>query len=320
MMHSSIRFLLSVSLLCVVMVSAPAKAYANCINPTADTGTVRYNSDYDVFQGCTSTEWVAFHDYKTTVVPKGCTNPGDVCDDGSVYAGFGYTYGAPTYEQTYFFVTFRDAPRTTFNNGSTSWTLVTGACTTGNEAGCWTGTENTKALALATDAGSPHIAARYCHNLTQHGRNDWYLPSFQEHRFGIYPNRAAIPNLKISGTSLYTSSSENSNRYYISKDYGLEDNQGWLGEKRTYHGTRVTRCMRRLGCFNPTAPTSMLAYNQAEDSFQGCTISGWVKIHEDAAGAGCTNPTASPGEYGYNSAEDVFQGCTAKGWVSFHRP
>lgn len=294
-------------------------AYANCTNPTASAGIVRYNSSYDVFQGCTSTGWVSFHDYKLTIAPKGCSAPGDVCDDGTVYAGYGYTKGAPNYEQTHLFVTYRDAPRTTFNNGSTNWTEVTSLCTTGNEDTCFTGYANTKALALAEDAGSPHKAARYCYHLTQYGRNDWYLPAFQEHRFTIYPNRAAIPNLKTGGIGLYTSSTEYSNRYYISKDYGLDDNQGWLGEKRTYHGTRVTRCVRRLGCFDPTAPTSTLAYNETEDAFQGCTISGWVKLHEDASGSGCSNPAASPGEYVYNSSEDVFQGCTTGGWVSFHR-
>lgn len=320
-MPSSNRHILFYAVLAVfmVIVLVPGSAKADCVNPTALSGTVRYNNTYDAFQGCTDTGWVAFHDYTLTDIPKGCFLPGEVCDDGTVYAGYGYSYGAPNFERAFLFVTFEDAPRTTFNNGSATWTDTMVDCTTGNEDSCFTGKENTETLALLEDGGSPHRAARYCYHLTIHGRNDWYLPSFQEINFGIYPNRASIPNLKTSGISLYTSSTENSTRYYLSKDFGLTDNQGWLGEKRTFHGSRVTRCARRLGCFNPTAPVSTLAYNEAEDAFQGCTPGGWVKLHEDTTGAGCTNPAASPGEYGYNEAEDVFQGCTTQGWVSFHR-
>lgn len=306
-----------------VCFSTSTQAYAQCVNPAAMPGTVRYNNDYDVFQGCVSSGWVNFHDYTKTQAPQGCTNIGDVCTDGSVYIGEGTTIGPPTYRSVPMFATFYDAPRTTFNNGTGNFTDTLPDCTIGNigtEQACFDGTSNTETLAGLLDAGSPHRAAIYCHNLTLYNRDDWYVPAFWEVSETLYENRAVIPNISTSGIQLFTSSTEFNNQYYISRDMAQSDpGTVWQGAKNTYHGSRKLRCIRRLGCFNPTASTSMLAYNTAEDVFQGCTISGWVALHEPGTGSGCSNPAASPGEYGYNSTEDVFQGCTASGWVSFHR-
>ncbi len=138
--------------------------------------------------------------------PAGCTNHGDVCPDGTVYAGKSPDGNVD------FFVTQQDLPggNWTFSSGGPN-PLNTGLadCTT-TESTCRTGRYNTDVLAAAdseSDAGFQiHRAATACYCLGEthanapdatvpplcagdpagtnalqgHGYDDWYLPAVAE--------------------------------------------------------------------------------------------------------------------------------------------
>ena len=104
-----------------------------------------------------------------------CTVPaiGDVCPDGSVYAGLSPDGNVRMY------TTPNDGPNLPWNNGNWGDYTTTGATSD------ISGASNTAAI-VATDSDSvtpgiqPHQAAQYCNDLTAHSHNDWYLPARDE--------------------------------------------------------------------------------------------------------------------------------------------
>jgi hypothetical protein len=104
-----------------------------------------------------------------------CTVPaiGDVCPDGSVYAGLSPDGNVRMY------TTPNDGPSLPWNNGNTSGTVTTGATNT------VTGEANTMMI-VAMDADTdtpgfqPHQALQYCADLVAHSHDDWYMPSEAE--------------------------------------------------------------------------------------------------------------------------------------------
>jgi len=104
-----------------------------------------------------------------------CTVPaiGDVCPDGSVYAGLSPDGNVRMY------TTPNDGPNLPWNNGNTSGTVTTGATSS------ITGEANTMMI-VAMDADTdtpgfqPHQAAQYCADLVAHSHDDWYMPSEAE--------------------------------------------------------------------------------------------------------------------------------------------
>ena len=153
------------------------------------------------------------------VLPDPCAGSpaaGDVCDDGTVYAGLTPDGNVPMY------VTRCDAGMNwdgaactgtrsaiVWNNGSINWTTTGIISATIGEA-------NTTALAVLSDAGQPYEAARYCDNLSMHAKTDWYLPARAEWNV-IYLASVAAGGTFRSGFDLsgshpsgyYWSSSEN---------------------------------------------------------------------------------------------------------------
>lgn len=150
--------------------------------------------------------------------PAGCTDPGDLCPDDTLYVGL-----SPDGDVDYFTTqasvdSFRDgnfdgnADGFAFNDGTSNWLDVSGLTNCDNvQSTCRTGQSNTNTLIAAdsatTTAGQDiHEAALACHclgethvdrpntvvpsecsgdpvgtNGTQgHGYDDWYLPSIAE--------------------------------------------------------------------------------------------------------------------------------------------
>jgi len=127
----------------------------------------------------------------------GDPSPGDVCPDGSVYAG--------ALSGTKLFVPPADnSSGVPWNNGTSNWT-TTGATSLTD------GAANTATLDGLSDAGSPHQAAKLCANLSVHGHDDWYLPAKDELNV-LYTNRAAIGGFDTSG-SWYRASTESGSNY-----------------------------------------------------------------------------------------------------------
>lgn len=148
--------------------------------------------------------------------PCGCNpSPGDVCADGTVYAGLSPDGNTPM------FVARCDAGQTwdgsactgtrswlSWNDGSVGYTNTSIADCASFAACSPSGQDNT-AILVAEDSQTAggfqdHQAAKYCSDLTLHGHSDWYLPSAPE--LGIlYDNMTVIGNFD---TVWYQSSSE----------------------------------------------------------------------------------------------------------------
>ncbi|VVN79805.1 hypothetical protein [Pseudomonas fluorescens] len=204
------------------------------------TGRLRYNGTA-TWEYCNGSAWVPFESAGCTG-PASCPAVGDVCTDGSVFAGC----PSPGYQAT--FVTRCDAGQT-WNGTTCTGTRSTFAWNNGNSTGYTTtnvtgfdGETNTTAL-VAADSNSgvggvqPHLAAAYCSSLSIHSQTDWFLPSISEIHM-IWVNATAIGFL---GTGNFQVSNE------------LDNTDSWYqtipaGGQRSYTkdtNTRYIRCARR---------------------------------------------------------------------------
>jgi Protein of unknown function (DUF1566) len=170
----------------------------------------------------TSTNW-----HVTTAALDPCTGTatppiiGQVCTDGSVYAGVtpdgnvamyaapcdaGMTGPAGSCTGTRF--TLRWSAGTTVSTGITNQS---------------TGKANTAALhADDGNADTPYSAADYCYNLSGYlGHSDWYLPGLGELNI-MYQNQTAIGGFQTSTNYWSSSESNNVNALYESFSTGSE--------------------------------------------------------------------------------------------------
>ncbi len=142
-------------------------------------------------------------------VPINCPNVGDVCSDGSIFAGF-MLYGTSC-ESLY----------VTDNNQSTSsrWKTATGT----DDISTDDYLDGKVNHANRGGALSDFPAFELCEDNTYHGKSDWYLPARAELNL-LWLNQAAI-NANAAGnltTGLYWSSSErnNNNAWRIDFEFG----------------------------------------------------------------------------------------------------
>ena len=156
-----------------------------CDDPARPEGALLYNSSSKVMQYCDGANWVGIG----KSVPAGltgCPNVGDVCSDGSIFAG-----------DTNMYVT--DVNQSPSIQWSTE-TVNTGADSSTDGAA-------NQAWIVANETLSQYPAFELCENLIRHGSGDWYLPSRNELNH-LYPNRHAIGGFTASN---YWSSTENTN-------------------------------------------------------------------------------------------------------------
>ncbi len=224
-----------------------------------------------------------------------CNTIGQVCADGTVYAGESPDGTVPMY------TTENDVGRFTFNNGNTDGLL--NSLVSGNS-----GVINTTILHNA-DADSNatgfqnHMAAQACVNLEAHGHSDWYLPSDQE-LLELCNNKASIPNLDTTGGygfSTYFSSNDgdgnNANIRFFSSC-----GSGFVGTKSQLHSVRcVRKSAKPTSCFSPPGIEGDIVYNSDEGVFQGCVGSHWEALHEPAYVPNAVNINANTGSESYIS-------------------
>ena len=196
-----------------------------CTNPVGKEGDLIFNDDTNInaVQYCDGVSWQAVGKALNDGSPIGCNTIGDVCSDGTVYAGLTPDGNVP------FYVTRCDlgeswngssctgsssGPR--WNDGSGSGApgdVVTGATSTSDGDG------NTATIApLDSDSVASgfqdHEAALACDNLVLNGHSDWYLPA-EDEVDDLYTNRIAIGNFDLTGgdpAGRYWSSTEIDNR------------------------------------------------------------------------------------------------------------
>lgn len=209
------------SILFLVILVSSQYANANCPlvsnGEMRPVGTVIYNSDFSVLQGCAPNgTWHALGAVRSSS-PQNCPNIGDTCDDGTIYAGVSPDGNVRMY------TTPADAASLyTWNDGSSNWVDTAMAnCTDaspGTAATCQTGEANTALLVGLSGSGTPapYDAAEYCDGLSAHGYDDWYLPAQDELNM-LYTNKNTGD---LNGTfdesgsfpaGYYWSSSEHSN-------------------------------------------------------------------------------------------------------------
>jgi len=262
-----------------------------CTNPTAIEGEIFYNKDSKVPQYCAGGTWVALAEPGGSgggadpCNPVNSPAPGQLCDDGSKYAGLSPDGNVAMY------TTPADAGLFTWNDGSTFVDTAMQNCqslTPGARASCQTGEANTALLVElgAPPSPAPYVAARHCGDLAPptaeaFGHDDWYLPASDELNV-LYGNRVATGGFNVSGSfpaGWYWSSSEDNLFVALSQrfDDGLQSS------------------------------------NMKSDGFSvRCVRKGYV------AGSGiCSNPTDSEGAIIYNADARVHQFCDGANWRAF---
>ncbi|MCB9959688.1 MAG: DUF1566 domain-containing protein [Rhodospirillaceae bacterium] len=232
------RVVLIVAFLTLTFISALSPAWAaDCTDPVRPEGTIGYNTTHHVMQYCNGTEWVAYHALPGggggsagCAAPTSCPDVGDVCSDGSLFAGF---LAADDGSCRAIFVT--DTNQST----SSQWKTANGTNdiidpTDKNDA--VDGQYN------RDNRGSGTFPAfELCENNTYHGKNDWYLPARAEFNL-LWLNQAAI-DANAAGnftTSTFWSSTEVSTSSYAWYQYfGFGDQNG--NPKTTIYAVRCVR-------------------------------------------------------------------------------
>ena len=308
---------MKILLLLLATILLPLSARAQCTDPSGTSGEIRFNTTYDVFQGCTTRGWMAFHapaspsaggpapfgfidqtgvasgavitsnavtitgigaavavsisgngnpefriaggawvtngsitDGQTlelrltssgshstirsaTVTvgtlsdqwdvatgapagPTGCPNIGDVCDDGTIFAG-----------DTNMYVT-------DFNQSAAiQWSVE--QVDTGSDS--LTDGQANQAWIVANRTLSQYPAFQLCENLNRHGHTDWYLPSRNELNV-LRTNRHAIGGFN---TQWYWSSTEGSTSNLAWRQRFIDGIQYFTNKTNRYY----VRCVRR---------------------------------------------------------------------------
>ena len=166
---------------------------------------------------------------------------GTVMPDGTVYAGLSPDGNVPMY------ATRCDAGMSwggvacTGTRALRAWNKETFNWTSTGATDWDAGEANTTTLAGLLDAGSPYLAAVFCHDLVLHGQDDWYLPARNELNV-LKVNASAIGGFDLTGGwpgGYYWSSSEyDPSRAYGDYFFGSSSNS--MKSNRVSH-----RCVRR---------------------------------------------------------------------------
>jgi hypothetical protein len=268
----------------------PAAGGAGCTNPSGPEGKVMYNGDIHKPQYCDGDDWVEMIGTIGTVAagcgaPSSCSNIGDVCADGSLFAGFMF-YGA-TCKQVF----------VTDNNQSLSsqWKNATGTDDIStddhvdgqvNHAGRGGTLSNFPAFDL-------------CESNTYHGKSDWYLPARAELNL-LWLNRAAID---AGAAGNFTTSN-----YWSSTEYGTSDawyqNFGSGGQdginKTNNYDVRCVRAEVAPTATGLTGPSGCA--NIGDLCADGTVFAGWHPITYDHLFIPTTNQEqpGAPGTYTMN--------------------
>ncbi len=226
-------------LLAGVFLFSPAHAQ-NCTGPDGVPGDLFYNNSFDVFQGCTTRGWMAFHKPLSAPPVDPCTTSsvvGTACADGqTVYAGLSgstrlYTtkvdQSSAAYWGTYLVDLGANARSTT--NGL----LNTNTALASIEANPQTGSCNTAPYNPPTCTPNAHLL---CKGLRTTLGGDWYLPASNELQM-VLTNGAAIGG--FSNAYYWSSTEYNTLSAYIRQFPGGASNN--LDKATTYR----VRCVRQ---------------------------------------------------------------------------
>lgn len=203
-----LKRLIDCALLFGLLFSFPTSAFAQCTNPTGETGEIIYNESYGQFAGCMADNtWQAFH----VDIRPDCPNIGDLCTDGSVYA--------------YTAIDGRGFVADIYQSSATNFSVTPGNNDEVNPSSSSDGLEN---LSNITVPLSNLPAMELCANLDRHGHQDWYLPSIGELQSIAGSSPLIDPNLtEPIGTDYIWSSTETGSAASRVRMDGMASGSGW---------------------------------------------------------------------------------------------
>jgi hypothetical protein len=301
--------------LCVfaLVIFATPKAANACTLPVGVEGEVVYNSSQNILQYCNGSNWLGLVGGRPIITD--CPIVGNVCNDGSVFAGLDRNTGERI------FTTPADETGTfSWNDGTSNWDDTTMEnCTPAlTEASCDTGTANTNFLVSLgiTTSPAPYEAARHCDGLTAHTHSNWYLPSINELDV-LYTNRLAINGFDLTGdfpSGRYLSSSERSDNHSWIQNF---DGGGQSSSQK--RNPASLRCVRKNIVANPCTETGAIQYNSSSRVPQFCNGTEWTSMAAQpggGGGSGCFNPPGTQSQMLYNISHRVMQYCDGDKWVA----
>jgi hypothetical protein len=219
-----------------------AAGSGGCSNPVGAEGKIVNNNDTNVMQYCDGSAWKHLYGGSSSI----CNTLGDVCADGTVYAGLS---GA----STPMYVTRCDAGMTWDGASCTGTRLMlswnnentTGYVDTSLVNGAFSDGQSYTAALIAQDSDSGvagqqlHKAAQYCADLVMYGYDDWYLPALNE-LVTIWGNRTGIGGFSTVGSPDWTYA-----RYWSSSEHNVQYGLSQNGSNYLKYYKIVTRCARR---------------------------------------------------------------------------
>ena len=133
-----------------------------CTAAAHTEGAMHYNPSWRIMQYCNGVDWVGIGKQPQ----QDCPNIGDVCVDGSYYAGLSPADSSPMYMADI-----------STDVASITWSDIGGGVDDPADS-LTDGAGNTAALLAVSPTG--YDAAAYCDSLVAHGHDDWYLPAKNE--------------------------------------------------------------------------------------------------------------------------------------------
>ncbi len=233
-------------------------------------------------------EWVVPSAPKTA---ECTTTIGEVCSDGTVYAGLSTDGSVPMYTTRCNVGQTWDGANCTGSASQITWNenfAHTDYTTTG-ATDADDGDGNTALIitvdADGTEAGvQQHDAAQVCADLSQDGYDDWYLPAGYELQV-IYDNRVAIGNTPVSETWSSTEAGTGS-------AYRIDFSDGNVAAA-TKNGSYFVRCVRQASAtgsnlvahYKLDETTGTTAYDSSSNNNNGTLQNGMDAAIDSIPGA-----------------------------------
>lgn len=210
---------------------------------------------------------------KTTALPQGCPSIGDICDDGTVYAGLSPDGNVAM------FTTQNDISGLKYWNSGNSTGRTSTGTTDLNTGGANTNTIVTVDSDSVTSGFQTHDATQACYDLVSNGADDWYLPAQNELNL-MYTSQNLIGNfsLDLSGSfdTYYWSSTQDTTNHGRSIRFA---DGAVIGEFKDR--LMAVRCVRKgpaPRCANPYGMEGDMVYNTTYNVIQYCDGARWIAI------------------------------------------
>jgi hypothetical protein len=274
--RQEINKLFNIALFLIICVAIlPHKAFAQCTDPVRDEGIIVFNPDHSVPQYCDGTNWQSMGARASKPEPAGCITIGDLCTDGSYYAG-----SSPDGSSKMYMADITTEVLGAWNNGTSTYITI-GLDSTADGDG------NSRILLGRSDGASPYNAAVNCENLIAHGHSDWYLPAIGELQL-IYNGGTPIGDIRTDGTRYWSSTERDAIDAYL-----LNFNVGAQLDFPKDINTYSIRCVRNLTPPYTTVVDEGLVAHWMLDETSGTAVIDYVSNNHGRMFGGLNGATSN---------------------------